>query len=104
MDIIDIADKNLKMQQNAHDATILLKSMANETRLMILCNLQNKELSVSQLLEHINLSQSALSQHLAILRREKLVKSRRDAQSIYYSLASDEVKQLIDTLYKIYCA
>ena len=104
MDIIDIADKNLKMQQNAHDATILLKSMANETRLMILCNLQNKELSVSQLLEYINLSQSALSQHLAILRREKLVKSRRDAQSIYYSLASDEVKQLIDTLYKIYCA
>ncbi len=92
-----------KMEKSAHDATLLLKSMANETRLMILCQLNAHEMTVSQLLDSIELSQSALSQHLAILRREKLVKTRRDAQNVYYSLHSEEVKALIKVLYQLYC-
>ncbi len=92
-----------QMQQNAADATNLLKSMANETRLMILCQLIEGERSVSSLLENFPLSQSALSQHLTILRRERLVNTRRDAQSVFYSLASDEVRAVIGTLYQIFC-
>jgi DNA-binding transcriptional ArsR family regulator len=92
-----------EMEKNAHEATLLLKSMANETRLMILCQLNSNEMTVSQLLDSIDLSQSALSQHLAILRREKLVKTRRDAQNVYYSLHSEEVKALIKVLYQLYC-
>jgi ArsR family transcriptional regulator, virulence genes transcriptional regulator len=92
-----------EMKKNASEATILLKSMANETRLLILCQLFGGEKSVASLMENVHLSQSALSQHLAILRRERLVNSRRDAQSVYYSLASDEVVAIIRTLDKIFC-
>ncbi len=92
-----------QMQENAEKACTLLKSMANETRLMILCQLAGGESSVGDLLEVIPLSQSALSQHLAILRRERLVATRREAQSIVYSLASDEVRAVIGTLYVLYC-
>ncbi|MEL7490974.1 MAG: metalloregulator ArsR/SmtB family transcription factor [Pseudomonadota bacterium] len=92
-----------QMQENAEKACTLLKSMANETRLMILCQLAGGESSVGDLLEVIPLSQSALSQHLAILRRERLVTTRREAQSIVYSLASDEVRAVIGTLYVLYC-
>jgi len=93
-----------QMQENAAKATLLLKSMANETRLMILCQLVNGEKSVGELHNDIPLSQSALSQHLAILRRERLVTTTRQAQSIFYSLASDDVRSVIETLYGIYCA
>ncbi|MEZ5995605.1 MAG: metalloregulator ArsR/SmtB family transcription factor [Hyphomonadaceae bacterium] len=92
-----------EMQGKAGEATILLKSMANETRLMILCQLVDGERSVAQLLETIPLGQSALSQHLAVLRRERLVTSRREAQSMYYSLASREVHAIIQTLYELFC-
>ncbi len=92
-----------QMQNNAAEATNLLKSMANETRLMILCQLIEGERSVSSLLESFPLSQSALSQHLTILRRERLVNTRRDAQSVFYSLSSEEVRAVIGTLYKIFC-
>jgi DNA-binding transcriptional ArsR family regulator len=92
-----------EMQANAEQACILLKSMANETRLMILCQLADGERSVGELLETIPLSQSALSQHLAVLRRERLVSTRRDAQSILYSLSSDEVRAVIGTLYVLFC-
>ncbi len=92
------------MQENAGKATALLKSMANKTRLMILCQLVNGEKSVGEMHENIPLSQSALSQHLAVLRREKLVSTHRQAQSVFYSLASDEVRAIIQTLYSLYCA
>lgn len=92
-----------KMKENAEHATILLKSMANETRLLILCQLAHGERSVSELLEAIPLGQSAMSQHLAILRRERLVTTRREGQLIYYSLSSKEVRAVIDTLYSLYC-
>ena len=93
-----------QMQDNAAKATLLLKSMANETRLMILCQLLNGEKSVGEMHENIPLSQSALSQHLAVLRRERLVSTSRVAQSVFYSLASEEVRAIIETLYQLYCA
>ncbi|MEE9380787.1 MAG: metalloregulator ArsR/SmtB family transcription factor [Hyphomonadaceae bacterium] len=93
------------MEENAGEACSLLKSMANETRLMILCQLcDGKERTVGELLEIVPLSQSALSQHLAVLRREKLVSTTRNAQSIRYALASEEVRAIIGTLHDLYCA
>ena len=92
------------LQENAQNATNLLKVMANEWRLLILCHLATEEQSVGDLESKLGLSQSALSQHLAVLRREKLVKTRRNAQSIYYSLESADVKALMSTLYERFCA
>lgn len=92
-----------QMQENASRATSLLKSMANETRLMILCQLAEKEMSVGELTKKIPLSQSALSQHLGILRRENLVKTRRESQYVWYSLASGDARALIASLYEIFC-
>lgn len=88
--------------QSAERPTALLKSMANEWRLLILCHLATGELSVGDLRKLIGLSQSALSQHLAILRRERLVTTRRAAQSIFYSLSSGEVEAVIGTLHDLY--
>ena len=92
------------MKENASEAASLLKSMSNVSRLLILCHLVDGEKSVSQLLESMPISQSALSQHLAVLRREELVTTTRVAQSIYYSLASVEVRGVLETLYRLYCA
>jgi len=91
------------LQENATKASVLLKSMSNEWRLLILCHLAEGEKSVSELEQMIGLSQSALSQHLAILRREQLVSTRRAAQSIYYALASDEAAAVMTTLYELFC-
>ena len=93
-----------QMQENAAQASALLRSMANETRLLILCQLVAGKRSVGELHERIALSQSALSQHLAVLRRERLVATTRVAQSVYYSLASKEVEAVLSTLYELYCA
>ena len=92
-----------QMRERAADAAQLLKVMGNESRLAILCLLCEGERSVGQLAERIDLSQSALSQHLARLRAQRLVATRRDGQTIYYTLASREARQLIGTLYSIYC-
>ena len=92
-----------QLQENASRASALLKTMANEWRLLILCNLAEGEKSVGQLEELIGLNQSALSQHLAVLRREQLVQTRRMAQSIYYSLKSNEAAMIMATLYDAYC-
>jgi DNA-binding transcriptional ArsR family regulator len=78
--------------------------MANAKRLMILCNLLERERSVGELSELIDLEQSPLSQHLSKLRALGLVKTRREGQSILYRLASDEVTKVLTTLYAIYCA
>lgn len=91
-----------KMHKHVNSATRLLKSMANESRLMILCQLAQEELSVTDLGKRLPLSQSALSQHLSILRREGLVKTRREAQYIWYSLDSSEVESLIETLCELF--
>jgi len=95
----DITD----MEANADQAVALLKAMANTHRLMILCSLSEVELSVSALNDIVPVAQSALSQHLAWLRREGLVSTRRQSQTIYYSLASDEVRAVIATLHRLYC-
>jgi DNA-binding transcriptional ArsR family regulator len=92
------------MQENAAQAVRLLKSLANESRLMVMCVLSEGEISVGQLNERIDLSQSALSQHLAILREQGLVRTRRESQTIYYSLAETAAINLIETLHDIYCA
>ncbi|WNK18858.1 metalloregulator ArsR/SmtB family transcription factor [Halomonas piscis] len=76
----------------------ILKAMANAKRLHILCLLAEGELSVTRLNQQLALSQSALSQHLAILRQQSLVTTRRESQTIHYSLASDTVKAVIQAL------
>jgi len=91
------------MAQHAELAAAFLKLMANPHRLMILCHLLDRELSVSELNAHLPLSQSALSQHLAVLRNAGLVQTRRDQQTIYYSLASIEVRAVMATLYEQFC-
>lgn len=93
-----------EMQVNAGRATTLLKSMANESRLMILCQLSQKEMTVGELAEVVPLSQSALSQHLSVLRRDNLVKTRKESQFVWYSLVSDEAHKVIQTLYDLFCA
>lgn len=92
------------MKENAGRASALLKSMANESRLMILCQLSQQEMTVGDLTKKIELSQSALSQHLGILRREKLVKTRRESQYVWYSIDSEDAKAVIGTLYELFCA
>ncbi len=91
------------IQDNALRASTLLKAMSNQHRLMILCQLVPGEKCVSDLEDIIGLSQSALSQHLARLRRDALVQTRREAQTIYYSLNGDEASAVIETLYSLYC-
>lgn len=91
------------MQQNAADAVNLLKGLANESRLMIMCVLAEGEVSVGQLNTRIKLSQSALSQHLAVLREQGLVKTRRESQTIYYRLAETPAMNVIELLHDVYC-
>ena len=97
MDLIDLAPKAIQ-------AEAFLKAMANRHRLMILCELHKGERSVTALQEAIQLSQSSLSQHLARLRADDLVKTRRASQTIHYSLARDSVTRVIALLYELYCA
>lgn len=92
------------LQEKAAQASELLKAMANPSRLLILCQLATGEKSVGELEEVVGLSQSGLSQHLALLRREGIVTTRRDAQFIFYSLASREAAAIMRTLYESFCA
>lgn len=92
-----------QLQENAENAVSLLKAVGNKHRLMILCILQEGELSVSEINQRIPMAQSTLSQHLSALRKDKIVSTRRAAQTIYYSLNSDNVVELISLLHKLYC-
>lgn len=92
------------LEQNADEAARLLRALANPQRLRVLCLLVSNELSVGQINECVALSQSALSQHLAVLREEGLVHTRREAQTIFYSLAKGPAQTLIIALHGIYCA
>lgn len=91
------------MREHAADATRLLKALANEKRLMLLCLLVEGERSVGELNARVELSQSALSQHLAVLRQDGLVTTRREAQTIYYAVAPGPAQQVIATLHDVYC-
>ena len=91
------------LQKNSAEAAELLKQLGNQNRLMIMCSLIGKELSVGALNESTHLSQSALSQHLALLRNANLVSTRRDGQIIFYSLKGDKAIKVIGVLKSIYC-
>ncbi len=91
------------MRLHAADASRVLKALANEKRLLLLCQLVEGECSVGELNARVDLSQSALSQHLAVLRDEGLVTTRREAQTIYYALAEGPAQQILATLHGIYC-
>jgi ArsR family transcriptional regulator, virulence genes transcriptional regulator len=92
-----------QMREHACAASGLLKAMGNEQRLLILCQLVSGEASVGQLQAASELSQSALSQHLAILRESALVTTRRVGQSVVYALPPGPVQQVMATLHQIYC-
>ncbi len=92
-----------ELREMASHACELLKAMSNEWRLMILCHLSDGEKSVGELQTLLGLSQSAVSQHLAILRREKIVKARKQAQSVSYTLAGDDATAVMMTLHDVFC-
>jgi DNA-binding transcriptional ArsR family regulator len=92
-----------EMREHATDAARLMKALGNENRLMILCVLAEGEHSVGELNERIPLSQSALSQQLARLRNERLVNTRRESQTIFYTLATGPVDKIIHMLHDLYC-
>ena len=92
------------LRRSASRATSLLRAMSNPSRLLILCLLAEGEKSVGELESAIGLSQSGLSQHLAVLRRKGIVSTRREAQSIFYSLTSREAEAVMATLYQVFCA
>ena len=91
-----------EVEHNVEIAVNLLKALSNEKRLLIVCALYKGEKNVGELEEIVGLSQSALSQHLARLRRDKLVHTRRDAQTIYYSLDDHATNEVLRCLYDIY--
>ena len=91
-------------ERKATEVADILRALANERRLMILCKLVEwGEVNVTSLNEAVGLSQSALSQHLARLRRDQLVNTRRAAQTIFYALAGREAGAIMETLYSLYC-
>lgn len=91
------------MQAQSENASKLLKALANPQRLRILCLLIEQEMTVGQINEQVDLSQSALSQHLAILREKDLVTTRRQAQTVFYRVAEGPVTSIIQTLHDLYC-
>jgi len=88
----------------ADEASGLLKALANRHRLIIICQLIEQERSVGELAELLKIRDSTVSQHLALLRKDGLVKARRDGQTIWYSIGSPQAHELVRTLYRIYCA
>lgn len=98
------SDRMSQMQLHAGDAAGLMKALGNESRLMILCALASGEHSVSELNEIVPLSQSALSQQLARLRQQGLVETRRESQTIFYSLAPGPTDRVIHLLHDIFCS
>lgn len=92
-----------QFQASAGQAAGLLRALSNEKRLMVLCQLGDGELSVGELMPVVGLSQSALSQHLAKLREEGLVDTRRDGTTIFYRIADPAVLKVIAVLAEIYC-
>lgn len=92
-----------ELERNIDVVVALLKALSNEKRLQILCALYKAEKSVGELEKLIGISQSSLSQHLARLRRDGLVQTRRNAQSIHYSLSDGATEAVLKTLYELYC-
>lgn len=91
------------MKSGADLASDLLKSLSNRYRLLILCRLADGEHSVGQLAEFLGIRDSTVSQHLALMRRDKIISARRDGQTIWYRIESEPALQVINTLYSSYC-
>ena len=99
----------MKIQANdmfaaADEASELLKALANRHRLIIICQLIEKERSVGELAALLKIRHSTVSQHLALLRKDGLVTARRDGQTIWYSIGSPQARALVRTVYRVYCA
>jgi DNA-binding transcriptional ArsR family regulator len=92
-----------ELMRNARRASDFLKALSHENRLLLLCLMSERERSVGELENILSMRQSAVSQQLARLRLEGLVNTRRDGKTIYYSLASDEVRRMIAVIYDIFC-
>ena len=96
--------KSMASSSGLTEATAVLTLMSHGDRLRVLCNLSTEgELTVGQLLERVELSGSALSQHLAKLRKHGLVETRRDRQNVYYRIGREDVGKILQTLYQLYC-
>lgn len=93
-----------KLLENAQQVAVILKQLANPYRLMILCSISSGELTVGDLNEQVDLSQSALSQHLAKLRESEIVATRRESQTIYYHIANPKIKYLLEVLQQQFCS
>lgn len=93
----------IHMAQAADQASELLRSLGNRHRLLILCQLTEGERSVGDLAAFLSLRDSTVSQHLSLLRRDGLVRARRDGQTIWYSIASRPARRILDTLFAIFC-
>ncbi|WP_290885473.1 metalloregulator ArsR/SmtB family transcription factor [Arenimonas sp.] len=98
------ANAGRQMQAQAEAASELLKAMANPQRLRVLCLLIEREMSVGEINALVDLSQSALSQHLAVLREKNLVSTRREAQTVYYAVSDGLVHDIIETLHAAFCS
>ena len=92
-----------KMARAAQRASELMKTLGHKDRLMVLCHLTSGEKSVGELARLLDIPQSPLSQHLARMRKENLVTTRREAQTIYYSIASGEAARIVGLMHELYC-
>ncbi len=101
----DMSDEDMdRMMSNACEASNMLKALSHEGRLMILCHLVTGEKSVTELEELLSARQAAVSQQLARLRLEGLVTPRRDGKTIYYSLADERPKRILEVIYELFCS
>lgn len=92
-----------RMASAAQKASELMKTLGHKDRLMVLCHLSSGEKSVGELAGLLDIPQSPLSQHLARMRKENLVSTRRDAQTIYYSIASKDAARIVGLMHELYC-
>lgn len=100
----NVPNSILQMSEHADGAAALLRAMANECRLLVLCHLSvQRELSVGALADRVGLSQSALSQHLARLREQGLVATRKEAQTVLYRVCDPKAEQVLKLLHDIFC-
>ncbi|XRD90855.1 helix-turn-helix transcriptional regulator [Dyella nitratireducens] len=91
------------MQRRADDVVAMLKAIGNQNRLLLLCQMVDGERSVNELAENLDVAQSVVSQHLALLRREGLIKGRREGQSIFYDISDERVHALMAALHDVLC-
>lgn len=92
------------MRNAADEACDLMKAMSNRHRLLILCQLIEGEKAVGQLADFLGIRDSTVSQHLALLRRDRLISGRRDGQTIWYQIESQAARKVVETLYATFCA